>query len=171
MSFNEKDYRALIESYPADCIELDLQRWVGPDDGINVDVGEIYDFNLHLKNNGDLGMLNVFVGIEARHGMLSQSYWGHSSVVGAHWMHPWLPSITVRPFNLPPLSSYTHRHETSGSRLFAFRADEPTAGTDNKRNIEDLVTATLLLWQPDLQNQYLKSQEPTNSWRDYIQRS
>jgi hypothetical protein len=171
MPFNETDYRTMLESYAEECIELELQRWTGPDDGVNVDVGEIYDFNLSVTNNGDLGVLNAVVGIQARHGMLSQSYWGFLGLAGEHWMGPWLPSIIVRPFDLDPNSTYTHTHESSGGRLFAFRADEPTGGTDNNRDVEDLVTATLVMWQPNLQKLYLRSGGPTDTWSDFIQRS
>ena len=93
MSFNESEFISSLGTYPAECVELKLQRWVGQEDGVNVDVGEIYDFNIELKNTGDLGMLNVIVGISARRGMLSQSYWGWLGLAGAHWMAPWLPSI------------------------------------------------------------------------------
>lgn len=171
MSFDEKEYRAMLESYAADCVELEVKRGVVSNTGVNVDVGEILDFNLRLKNNSNLGMLNVFVGIQARHGMLSQSYWGTTIMAGAHWMDPWQPAITVRPFNLAPNTNYIHSHETSGGSLFAFRADEPTGGTDNNRDVEDLVTATLVMWQPDLQKLYLQSREPTDTWRNFIQQS
>lgn len=152
---------------------LDTQPIGGADQGVNFDVGEIHSFDLEYTNNGDLAILNLVSRVTCIHGRLSQSFSGFSSMAGSQWVSPWLPSIDVRPFHVGPNQSIKLRHETSGGQLFGYRLDEPTGGTDNNRDIETLLTATVKSWQPDLQNLVLapRKDAPQAVLRSFIQRS
>ena len=171
MSFDQGSYVDMFKSYVSDCVEIELVRYLETDGGVNIDVGETVHFDLRVRNNGDLGLLNVYVGVQARRGQVSQSHFGPWDWAASHWME-FRDSMVLAPFNLGPNQQEKFHNPTSIGYVpfFAYRADEPTAGTDNDREIEDLVTATLLMWQPDVQKMWLQSTEPTDTFRDFVQR-
>lgn len=180
MSFDKKKFDNALSQYLDDCVTINFKQWgiqlnpvgTGPKPGRNFDVGETHSYSLEIINNGPLGMLNVHLIITCRHGKLSGTYSGNSSILGSHWMAPWGSSLMVRAFNLKPNETYLHRHEFSTGNLFGYNIETPTAGTDNNRAVEDLLTAKIFSWQPDVNNYILKPEEgPSAIMRDFIQRS
>jgi len=172
MPFDPNAFNQMLENYLNDNITLEIVNYLNDGTGFNLDVGETKQFDLRITNKGNLGLLNVYVQVTSQRGIMSQSYFGFSSVIGGGWMDPWLNSITVRPFNLP--ANYTHllRHENSGGPLFAYKATETTGGTDNNRDIETLLRARIAVWQPDLNIQLKTGKKtPTDAYDNFIQRS
>ena len=60
----------------------------------------------------------------------------------------------------------------SSGYLFGYIADETTGGDDNDRDIEDLLTARIAYWQPDVNSMIMKPTDgPQDVYRNFIQRS
>ncbi len=179
MSFDVTEFKQMLADYLDDCVEIRIMDYIGdtnpiggPSQGVNIDVGETHSFDIEAKNNGSLGLMNVHVEIEARRGKVSNSWYGLINTAGSHWMAPWHTSMAVRAFNLDPGQSYLHKHETSGGHLFGYNAEEPTGGSDNNRDVEILLTAKIVAWQPDLSKFGFDTKNgPQDTWETFIQRT
>ncbi len=176
MAFDEQAFKEMLENYPNDCVEIEIIRTSSPNPvlaggagslGVNIDVGETRSFNLQIINNGPIGLQNVFVEITSRRGKVSASYSGFA----AHWIGPFRTTLEVRPFNLAPHQTYLHKHEINNGDLFGYNAQEPTGGSDNARDIETLLTASIIKWEPDLKVGFELINGPTDTFDAFIQRS
>lgn len=179
MPFDQNTFQQMLDDYLTENVTIKIVDYTGDTNpiggaslGVNVDVGETNSFDLRFTNNGNLGLLNVIVRVTSRRGRVSQNFSGLVNLAGSQWMAPWSNSMEVRPFNLAPNQTYLHRHAMSGGNLFGYVADEPTGGTDNNRDVETLLTATIIQWQPDMNNFILNvTKGPQDIWRNFIQRS
>lgn len=166
---SSSDFAALVNKYAIDHVEVWV-TWYPPSEGINVDVGEYVQCNVRIQNKGDLGLLDVRVLAEARHGVLSQSYFGHANVAGGHWLGPWTDKLLLRPINVAPKQTVDIVHESSGGKLFCYQATSPTAGSPGSRQQEELIRVSIKMLRPDIDNiMVMLDPMPTDAYVDHIQ--
>jgi hypothetical protein len=177
MAFDQAAFEQMLSDYLTDRVSLEIVDYYGDvnpigagSQGVNLDVGETHSFDLRIRNTGPIRLLNVIVRLTARHGGISLSFFGLVNVAGAHWLPPFGPSAMVRPFHLDPFQDLLLKHSASGGHLFGYKLQEPTAGTDNNREVETLLTATIESWEPDL-GSISAIKGPQALYRNFIQRS
>lgn len=178
MAFDEQIFKDLIENYLSNCVDLEIvdyvgkQNPVGPESlGVNIDVGETNSFDLRITNKGPLGLRNIVVRVASRRGKVTQSYSGLANEAGSHWTDPFLTSTDIRPFDLDPRQTILLQHDASGGPLFGYNAEETTGGADNARDVETLLTATIIKWDPFLKMDLEVANSPTATFDSFIQRS
>ena len=177
MSCDVGAIQKILASYLSNCIELKIVNYLNDSNpagvglGINIDKGETHSFDLSIKNNGSLGLRNVIVRVTSTRGKVTQTYFGSSSIVGGHWIGPFSNSIDVRPFDLNPHQHYLHQHNMSGGHLIGYNAEDTTAGSDNNRAIETLLTAQIVQWEPDFGADGISGKGPKVTFESFIQRS
>lgn len=179
MKANENGYKELFDEYLKNQIELRIVNYYnethpigGKNTGLNFDTGEVHSFDIEIKNKGDLGIVNMALRVRARRGRISGSFSGFVNLAGSHWIAPWYKNWLSRKFNLKPKETVTLKHEVSGGSLFGYALDEPTQGSGGRYETEDLLTAEVALWQPDIRNLTLKPKDgPVNKLTGFIQRN
>lgn len=178
MAFDEKAFKDMVENYLINCVELEIVDYIGVKNpigsaslGVNIDVGETNSFDLRITNNGPLGLRNIVVRISSRRGKVTQSFSGLVDASGSHWTGPFLTSTDVRPFDLDPHQTHLLQHEVSGGPLFGYNAEETTGGADNARDVETLLSATIIKWDPYLKMVLGTVNSPTATFESFIQRS
>ena len=179
MPFDQTAFNQMLEDYLNDNVELSIVDYSGDTNpiggaalGVNIDVGETNSFDVRIKNNGSLGIINMAVRIKSHRGRVSGTFTGIVNLAGSQWSTPWTTNWVSRKFNVGPNSTLLLRHEMSGGYLFGYVADEPTGGTDNDRDIETLLEASVAYWQPDLNTLIMKPTDgPSDEYKNFIQRS
>jgi len=179
MPFDMNSLTQSLEEYLVQNVTIKIINYIGDtqpiggvDQGVNFDVGETHSFDLQYANNGNLGILNLIANVKCKHGKLSTTFSGLSNLAGSQWTEPWNSSLDVRPCNLGPNETITWRHEQSGGHLLGYQLTSPTGGSDNNRDIETLLTAKIIRWQPDLQNLTLGTKRgPIDILESFIQRT
>lgn len=142
----QNDLSQQLDAYAAACIELSIQAYYSvsnPSLGHNIDVGEKHSFDIRVHNKGGLAIENLTIQIDCIHGEMSQTYVGASGVVSVGWGNAWNTSITIPYPRVGPHENILIGHPSGGPHLFGYHALEETGGSDNDRDREDLITATL----------------------------
>jgi len=179
METAQMSYRELFTEYLKNNIVLKIINYSGErnpiggrDQGSNFDVEEVHSFDMKIENKGDLGIVNMALLVSARHGRISGSFSGLGNVAGSHWIAPWRKNWTTRRFNVKPKETVFLKHETSGGHLFGYALDETTKVTNGHYDTEDLITAIVASWQPDINNLVLKPKDgPSDKLAGFIQKN
>jgi hypothetical protein len=152
-------------------------------EGVNVDVGEAVEFDIRIGNHGSLPLADVRVEVVARRGGLSDrisrdgTYWdAETRRCVIEWAAPRDPRLELR---LSRLDAGQTAQGTvpeflgggeSCRRMFAYRPRQPTAGVDNDRDVETLVTARIVSGRlGDIDP--IEVDGPASEFESFIQRS
>lgn len=118
-------------------------------------------------------MLNVVTQVTTNNrGQVSNTNTGIGSDVFSGWID-FRDAIVMRPINLQPHQTFVMDHAVGTNRAFGYQANHVTGGTDNNRDIEPLISAKIISWEPDIQSLVVGNPTGPNQavFESFIQRT
>ena len=171
----------LFATYVRDQVTVELESFGG--EGVNLDVGETKDFNLCVTNHGSLDLSDLTIEIESARGRLSNwctsgsTYWDPEKGCVVGWTDPWQTKLVFDHCAIGPGVTWQGSvppyivGQSGCRRLFGYRADEPTAGADNDRDVEALITARVVSGRIAMSETVVTKYGAHTTFDAFIQRS